>query len=493
MGGNKYSMIQGANKITESGNTGSSIAEKTNITAEELKKYTEGAFKDYSEGKYQTTKTLQNITLENLTTDLTKMYEDMGLYGNNIITAIEGLGTLLTTWLATNLIGNILGTGGGKFIGGMGATLLQTFGPALGIGATVVGIGSLINGIYSKIVNGDNDNAAEAEKAYNEAKKLGMSEEDAQQYKANTWLKTAYSKHETSAGALRQQMDEANESGDWFQKSIGNVGRGIGLFFTASGQGIGQFFSKIGKSGTELSATNFQLYNDALDTKGVYDEWEKRQRIILWLLLAYAATQDERNLKAVGVTKEMLKSYVGDISKKDFINIYNGASIGDDYYAPQTSYNKPYSTLTAGDMNWLTQEFELHRYGLNKVPYDNYPAFLHEGEAVLTSSTANELRNLVTEYRETNNNSENYIEYRDVSNNLIEEYKTTRDTLISIDNSIQNQTEVLYNKLNDIQSTITNITTSTTIMSASTNDQLRARGRLSSSMSHMYPTKEGLR
>lgn len=48
------------------------------------------------------------------------------------------------------------------------------------------------------------------------------------------------------------------------------------------------------------------------------------------------------------------------------------------------------------------------RVGLDSVPYDNYLANLHEGEAVLTASTANELRGLVSEYRESRNSQINF-------------------------------------------------------------------------------------
>jgi tape measure domain-containing protein len=37
-------------------------------------------------------------------------------------------------------------------------------------------------------------------------------------------------------------------------------------------------------------------------------------------------------------------------------------------------------------MDWLTNLGSSHAYGLNYVPYDNYPALLHEGERVLTAS-----------------------------------------------------------------------------------------------------------
>lgn len=67
-----------------------------------------------------------------------------------------------------------------------------------------------------------------------------------------------------------------------------------------------------------------------------------------------------------------------------------------------------------------------YRIGLNKVPYDNYLANLHEGEAVLTASTAGELRNLITAYRETSN--QGFI----------------------VDAAIANQTTILVSKLDEV-------------------------------------------
>lgn len=70
------------------------------------------------------------------------------------------------------------------------------------------------------------------------------------------------------------------------------------------------------------------------------------------------------------------------------------------------------------------------RVGLNSVPYDNYLANLHEGEAVLTASTANELRGLVSEYRES------------------------RNSQINFEAIIQTQTETLVAKLDQVISAI---------------------------------------
>ena len=55
-----------------------------------------------------------------------------------------------------------------------------------------------------------------------------------------------------------------------------------------------------------------------------------------------------------------------------------------------------------------THSLGSYRTGLGYVPYDNYLANLHEGEAVLTASTANELRSLVSEYRESRNSQLNF-------------------------------------------------------------------------------------
>ena len=115
----------------------------------------------------------------------------------------------------------------------------------------------------------------------------------------------------------------------------------------------------------------------------------------------------------------------------------------------------------------LRSQFNLHRYGLDSVPYDNYLASLHEGEAILTSSTANELRNLLAEYRANNQSS------------------------IDLDAIIQNQTFELVNKLNEV---ISAIRTSGIrgISSTSNLDQANAIQKLQYSMSHLISTKSAL-
>ena len=77
-----------------------------------------------------------------------------------------------------------------------------------------------------------------------------------------------------------------------------------------------------------------------------------------------------------------------------------------------------------------THSLGSYRTGRGYVPYDNYLANLHEGEAVLTASTANELRGLVSEYRES------------------------RNSQINFEAIIQTQTETLVAKLDQVISAI---------------------------------------
>ena len=118
-------------------------------------------------------------------------------------------------------------------------------------------------------------------------------------------------------------------------------------------------------------------------------------------------------------------------------------------------------------IDWNKLGIEYHRYGLDDVPYDNYLASLHEGEAVLTTSTANELRNLLNEYRANN------------------------ASMANLDTIIQQQTADLCIKLDEVIDNISNLQIGGYI-SSSTIDQTTARQLLKNSMVHMRSTKDAL-
>ena len=100
-----------------------------------------------------------------------------------------------------------------------------------------------------------------------------------------------------------------------------------------------------------------------------------------------------------------------------------------------------------------------YRQGINNVPADQL-AMLHQGEAVLTASTANELRNMTDVYRETTSQTFN------------------------LDAIIQNQTSALIIKMDEIIRAITTGVSGTQSLTRNTAD-----AKVWDSMIHMESTK----
>lgn len=100
-----------------------------------------------------------------------------------------------------------------------------------------------------------------------------------------------------------------------------------------------------------------------------------------------------------------------------------------------------------------------YRQGINNVP-DDQLAMLHQGEAVLTASTANELRNMTDVYRETTSQTFN------------------------LDAIIQNQTSALIIKMDEIIRAITTGVSGTQSLTRNTAD-----AKVWDSMIHMESTK----
>ena len=198
------------------------------------------------------------------------------------------------------------------------------------------------------------------------------------------------------------------------------------------------------------------------------------------LELAYYVASDRANqLTNLGYTHEQLEEalklygYDNADKLKGFLNTYLPL-LEEAGYMPKTANGTQLTAKNVVNKEWLNKTYfvgkeEGHRYGLNEVPYDEYPALLHEGEAVLTASTADELRNLLDEYR--NNNQ----------------------SIITIDATLQNQTVQLVNKLDEVINSINNLGSGMNITSTSSLDQQHARNRLLSSMTHMTNTKDALR
>lgn len=119
-------------------------------------------------------------------------------------------------------------------------------------------------------------------------------------------------------------------------------------------------------------------------------------------------------------------------------------------------------------IDWKKLGIEYHRYGLDEVPYDNYPAMLHQGEAVLTANTANELRN------------------------LLDEYKNNNQATANLEAVVNQQTNDLCNKLNEVVVAISRIGVSNGISTMASLDQAKAQNLLKNSMLHIRSTKDAL-
>lgn len=137
------------------------------------------------------------------------------------------------------------------------------------------------------------------------------------------------------------------------------------------------------------------------------------------LLEAWIATDSAA--KALS-SNENLQNYYGgyygtmstDTVQQYILSALNSSSGSDakTYLKVLKSYGLGWDQLPDATKTSLIEKFGddvgSYRTGLGYVPYDNYLANLHEGEAVLTASTANELRSLISEYRESRNSQLNF-------------------------------------------------------------------------------------
>lgn len=537
MGGDKYQLINAFNKINAKGGTGTGIANATDMTEEELANYANNALNQYKNDENQTQKTLQNVTLENLMNELSVEYEKLGNWGDIIASAIKTLGTTLITYIGTKIIGGVIGKGIGLLSGAGGAaasagsgglfgtlgSLLGSAGPVVGaVGGVALGIGAvagtvaLINSKVSQKNQGDvvttNTAAGNVMSAY---RNMGKSETETY-----------------SAG-----WDEIGVQGD---NGIFVNGGESNATFTAREKGVNghyytsyKTFDDYYNSYINGGNTNFSVTGNTQDIMEVFSWQDKefRQKMGLdtkWNQSGYTeahnalqlAIRENDALKYNQIKSYALRSFLeqnpqipadyvlaalsaalileggaNDPQILDAINgeygfhgtlITNKKTLAD--VMAQRGITEANQLSVIYDMFWhnsgvdfwlmrqggtgwmghpdndtLKSEFNLHRQGLSSVPYDNYLASLHEGEAILTASTASELRNLLDEYRSNNYNAQ------------------------VIEIAIQTQTIELVNKLDELISIIGSSPSNT--ITTSTVDQILAKTKLLSSMTHMTSTK----
>lgn len=414
-----------------------------NVSQELLEKYAEGEFSKLTSGKYQTQKTLSSVTMENLTTDLATMYQDLGLYGDNIISAIENLGNIIISGIVSSVVGKGIGALAGSAAGGVGSGMLATGGGIL-LGAVA---GVALTSILEAVASGD------VKKTVGEAHK--------ELYDTQSEL-AGNSAAEIVIGASKTTNAIDWENGNPLGNFFATVGGGI----AGGGRSIAELWSD-DKGDNEGRYKNLKISMDQSDNS--LDKDERAAKMLAWLLLADYGNGSSV-LGDIGVThKDLVKYLQSEQSPSVYTAMSYFGTKGFYSWQPKDHFGNQITELSNTYLEALKKEVgeNFHRYGLDEVPYDEYPAMLHEGEAVLTASTANELRN------------------------LLDEYRSNSQSIAVLDATIQSQTTTLVGKLDEVISAINTNALPLTSSTANT-DQGKARGRLLNSMTHMINTKDGL-
>ena len=476
--GTSYERMQAGYKMNDNYTTFSDIANQTDLTPEQAEQYANQATQEFTAGNNQTTKELQSVTLENFMNELSVTYEKLGLMGDVFISAIEGLGNLLITWLGTNLVGGIIGKGIGA-LSGLGSAkstggLFASLGAAGPIGLGIAGVGATVAAFYAwdkatqqKNLKNDSEYSSRSNELYNNyvaaaeasAQENGTSTEDID-YDALYGQALNDAQTRGNIGIWKNSSEVAlykDDKGNY--TTSGTYDYGILSAFTDLDKETRESFGLTPKAlktgGEEAKIALDELYKNK-DFKGYNSIKTYALRSLLNnnsdllkssdLYAALSITYLLDNMNQDSAVSEPIKEYLGydlpnnkdDIqSYLDSNNITEASRLLDIYNMLGSKDVDFYLATSAGSFrafpteDELKQNFNLHRQGLDEVPYDDYPALLHQGEAVLTASTANELRNLTDTYRETATQSYN------------------------IDAIIQNQTSALITKMDEIIRVIT--------------------------------------
>lgn len=380
----------------------------------------ERATEDYKNDTNQTNMTREQIWLSNMSNELTTIREYLGIFEQPITTLLKGIGTLFATWIGGKLLKGALGKLAGNLLGGTGGSsggLMSILGaaatPATGIlAATAVtalaaAVGQAVLGSETTVTDTDFESAKD---------RLGEGTTDIQ---ANL-----------DVGAGKSQAASDN----LFLNSISD--KGITNAWGWAGNNISNWFRKSFSVGDikDLNKNQYEnLFAENAMSAGNSDPEIFKGLVLSYLLLLDSAGRlgDASDFGLQGnITREALKAEIksGKYGTEDYIQKVYVNTLVDGGYAPYINYKDQQKSV-----RWENY----HRYGLDYVPYDDYVATLHEGEAVLSATTANELRNLLDEYRQTNQQAVNF------------------DTII------QQQTSDLVYKMDEIISAISGVNVNT--------------------------------
>lgn len=199
---------------------------------------------------------------------------------------------------------------------------------------------------------------------------------------------------------LKDQMDSAMGEG-YNEKRKEGLKNQIDFLSGESGNKMKEANKLIGEWKASLDNDHDKAINDSIEKMMTSEEYklaeQQGNKVKMGELLAQAQVQGENNYKATTGYQEQLKSDLELIGM-----IRSDTALRSEYYNTGYSMGQEFSKgLAAGKGVNITQtdgsksaksEYSSgmfpKAFGQSRVPYDNYPALLHEGERVLTASQA---------------------------------------------------------------------------------------------------------
>ena len=446
-------MIENGYNYTDANRIGKIIADNVNNASEK-------ATNSYAQGKNQTNSQIQEITMENLSNEFATLKERMGHYYEPIRDGVKAILGILASKAYLNGMAKLLGVSAdGAVVASASSGLAGLLGAggiiAGSIGATLIAV----KGVYD-LTKRISDK---------ETKEITESSQDkgvknASQSFGNSTVQTAVEQMKTMGNTKSGWSNFANKMANAYDRG-GFIGMGS-LF------GWGDSYAaKEKRAWNTQDWKNYNIYKPL--SEGINDKGGGDATTRMALAIAYALAlrkvgylQDGimssifgDNFNNIDNDKELYELIAGSYKNLGvgLSNVKGAASIikkeiGAPYDSNGNEWDgsitdqlsdliKTQKVNESDEINENIEQFNSHRAGLDRVPYDNYQATLHQDEAVLSASTANEVRTLAASYQKTQNES------------------------ISVQSIIEAQTVSLVNKMDEIIRTInlnSNISTTNT-------------------------------
>ena len=438
------------------------------------------ALNNLTTGKLQTVQDKRDTWLENITNDVAYLKEKFPTWFDVIGVAVKGI----VGGIAASVVGKGIGALVGSTAGGTGAGIL-----AGGGGIALGAIGTTLAAVAIPALIASGINSYQSSKNNEQTKNINNRLSNLMEQEANNGVENEMDQYINALDKVQSRgnigiWNADSEVGANFTKrtQLANgawvnteTSMGDATSFTAGGENILSAFTSLDKDTRESYGLEAAWWKsgedeakDALNWFYSQSDSEGYNKIKTYALSNYLNHNKDKINYAQVVAALNIAAYKNGLSNEQAIAGPLSSIAGITLYSDKnditaflekagiteaSKITDIYNMLGSKEVDfylmnnkggWMTfpeastfkEEFNLHRLGLNRVPYDNYPALLHENETVLTASTAEELRNLVSTYRETSQQS------------------------VSFDAIIQTQTAALITELRLIKESIDSLNSS---------------------------------